>query len=403
MTRLKLVRASATLVVAALVVAVAATGALADNSPGALFAAPAGTGSSCSVRNPCNLPTALATAPSGGVVFALPGTYSGGLVVTKSLTLIGQRAVIDGSTAPNTPGLQILASNTRVQGFTVENSNLEGILVGSSPVDAGGNPASSGAPLSGVTIQNNVLTHNDTGFSGTVGAGFGECFSTPFAPGDCGEALHLVSTTGSVVRNNLIKDNAGGILLTDEFGPAAHNLVLNNVSTDNNDDCGITLASHTPAGVFSNLIEGNIADRNGVAGQGGGILMAAAGPVGGAWDNVIRFNEASGNGLAGIVIHDHFAGADLNGNVLEYNRLSNDNLDGDTDFAAAQDPQTTGILIAAGLPFPGPAIPPITGTVVRGNLITNVAVGIWTLNVPASSNTIAYNLFGAGVTPISPN
>ena len=154
------------------------------------------------MRNPCNLPTALATAPSGGVVFALPGTYSGGLVVTKSLTLIGQRAVIDGSTAPNTAGLQILASNTRVQGFTVENSNLEGILVGSSPVDAGGNPASNGAPLSGVTIQNNVLTHNDTGFSGTVGAGFGECFSTPFAPGDCGEALHLVSTTGSVVRNN---------------------------------------------------------------------------------------------------------------------------------------------------------------------------------------------------------
>jgi hypothetical protein len=402
MTSLKLVRTSVLLAGAAVVVAVAAAGALAD-SPGALFAAPAGTGNTCSVRNPCSLPTALATAPSGGVVFALPGTYNGGLALTKSLTLIGQHAVIDGSAAPNTPGLQILASNTRVQGFTVENANLEGILVGSSPVDPEGNPASSGAPLTGVTIQNNVLTHNDTGFSGTVGAGFGECVSTAFAPGDCGEALHLVSTTGAVVRDNLITGNAGGILLTDEFGPAAHNLVLNNVSTDNNDDCGITLASHTPAGVFSNLVEGNIADRNGVAGQGGGILMAAAGPVGGAWDNVIRFNEASGNGLAGIVIHDHFAGANLNGNVLEYNRLSNDNLDGDTDFAAAQDPQTTGILIAAGLPYPGSAIPPITGTVVRGNIITNVAVGIWTLNVPATSNTIAHNFFGPGVMPISPN
>jgi nitrous oxidase accessory protein NosD len=403
MIRLRLVRASVLFAAAAVVMAVAASGALADNNPGVVFAAPAGVGNTCSVRNPCNLATALTKAPSGSVVFALQGTYRGGLAVTKSLTLIGEHAVIDGSTAPNMPGLQILASNTRVQGFTVENANLEGILVGSSPVDAGGNPASSGAPLTGVTIQNNVLTHNDTGFSGTVGTGFGECFTTPFAPGDCGEALHLVSTTHSVVRNNLITGNAGGILLTDEFGPAAHNVVLNNVSTDNNDDCGITLASHTPAGVFSNLVEGNIADRNGVAGQGGGILMAAAGPVGGAWDNVIRFNEASGNGLAGIVIHDHFAGANLNGNVLEYNRLSNDNLDGDTDFAAAQDPQTTGILIAAGLPFPGPAIPPITGTVVRGNFITNVAVGIWTLNVPATSNSIAHNFFGPGVTPISPN
>ena len=131
--------------------------------------------------------------------------------------------------------------------------------------------------------------------------------------------------------------------------------------------------------------------------------MAAAGPVGGAYDNVIRNNEASGNGLAGIVIHDHFPGANLNGNVLENNRLSNDNLDGDFDFFAAQDPQTTGILIAAGLPFPGPAIPPISGTVVRNNTISNVSTGIWTLNAPATLNTFTNNRFGPGVTPLSAN
>jgi hypothetical protein len=39
--------------------------------------------------------------------------------------------------------------------------------------------------------------------------------------------------------------------------------------------------------------------------------------------------------------------------VLENNSLSNDNVDGDFDFFTAQDPQTTGILIAAGLSFPG--------------------------------------------------
>ena len=111
--------------------------------------------------------------------------------------------------------------------------------------------------------------------------------------------------------------NAGGILLTDEFGPATRNVIEANRSIDNDDDCGITLASHAPSGVFANVVEGNVSDRNGVAGQGGGILMAAAGPVGGAYDNVIRGNEASGNGLADIVIHDHFAGANLNGNVIE--------------------------------------------------------------------------------------
>lgn len=84
--------------------------------------------------------------------------------------------------------------------------------------------------------------------------------------------------------------------------------------------------------------------------------------------------------------------------MLVNNRLSNDNLDGDTDFAAAEDSQTTCILIAAGLPFPGPALPPITGTVIRNNHFPDVAIGIWTLNVPAASNAFDHNKFGPGVT-----
>ena len=367
----------------------------------ALFAAPGASGADCTAPHPCALATAVANAAAGAVVHAGPGTYPGGLVVTTSIRLIGQGAVIDGSSTSNAPGLQILASNTVVEGFTIEHASLEGILVGNSPANGDGSAASGGSAIHGVTIQDDVVTGNDTGFSGVVGVGFGECFTTPFAPGDCGEAIHLVSATDSVVRDNLVSGNAGGILLTDEFGPATRNVIEANRSIDNDDDCGITLASHTPSGVFANVVEGNVSDRNGVAGQGGGILMAAAGPVGGAYDNVIRGNEASGNGLAGIVIHDHFAGANLNGNVIEGNTLSNDNLDGDTDFFAAQDTQTTGILIAAGLPFPGPPLPPITGTVVRGNAITNVEVGIWTLDAPASSNTFQGNLFGPGVTPIS--
>jgi len=386
---------------AAALVLAAAAGAAAHG--GALFASPGGSGTDCSSQRPCSLATAVATAAAGAVVYAGPGTYPGGVVVTTRITLLGREAVIDGSSTPDTPGIQILASGTRLQGFTIENATLEGILVGDSPANADGSPATSGAPIEDVTIQNNVITQNDAGFSGEEGAGFGECFTTPFAPGDCGEGVHLVSATHSVVRNNLIAHNAGGILLTDEFGPAADNVIQNNTSIDNNNDCGITLASHTAAGVHDNVVENNVADRNGVAGQGGGILMAAAGPVGGAYDNVIRNNEASGNGLAGIVIHDHFPGANLNGNVLENNTLSNDNLDGDFDFFAAQDAQTTGILIAAGLPFPGPAIPPISGTIVRNNTITNVSVGIWTLNAPVDLNAFTNNKFGPGVTPLSAN
>jgi parallel beta-helix repeat protein len=383
-----------------------AMGTAGGSDHGTLFAAPDGSGTDCSQSKPCTLATAVSTAADGTVIQAGAGTYPGNVVVTKSVTLLGHDAVIDGSSTPNTPGLQILASDTRVQGFTIQNATLEGILVGSTPVDAHGDPLTSGSPIDGVTIQNNVVMHNDAGFSGQEGVGFGECFTTPFAPGDCGEGIHLVSATDSVVRNNLVSNNAGGILLTDEFGPAAQNDIANNTTNDNTHDCGITLASHTAAGVFENKVENNVADDNGVEGEGGGFLLAAAGPMGGAWSNTIRNNEASGNGLAGVVIHQHFAGANLNDNVIEGNTLSNNNLDGDHDFAAAQDDQTTGVFIAAGLPpgLPAPLPPtpgPITGTVVRNNIITDVAIGIWTLNAPASQNTYENNKFGPGVTPLS--
>jgi hypothetical protein len=49
--------------------------------------------------------------------------------------------------------------------------------------------------------------------------------------------------SGAVASPN----NAGGILLTDEFGPTSDNVVRGNYSSDNTHDCGITLASHSAA------------------------------------------------------------------------------------------------------------------------------------------------------------
>jgi hypothetical protein len=125
------------------------------------------------------------------------------------------------------------------------------------------------------------------------------------------------------------------------------------------------------------------------------------------YGNVIRGNFTRGNGLAGITIHQHLVG-DLNGNVLENNVLTHDNLDGDFDFAGAADSQTTGILVASGSP-PGPALPPplvpgpIKNTVIRGNRIFGDSIGIWTLGVDPATTTIAHNFFGPGVTPVVTN
>jgi hypothetical protein len=221
-----------------------------------------------------------------------------------------------------------------------------------------------------------------------------------------------------VIAENVVTNNAGGILLTDEFGPTSDNVVRHNFSAHNTTDCGITLAGHNPAavdpksgqptgaaGVFDNLIEGNVAIDNGVLGQGAGILMGGGAPFAGVYGNVIRGNFTRGNGLAGVTIHQHLVG-DLNGNAVEDNVLSHDNLDGDFDFAAAADSQTTGILVASGA-GPGPALPPplvpgaIKNTVIRGNRIFDDSIGIWTLGVDPATTKIAHDFFEAGVAPIS--
>lgn len=250
-------------------------------------------------------------------MIALPGVYHGGVVVSKRLSLRGLGAVIDASSAPNGNGVQIVGpggSGSSIEGFKIENATFEAILVGTAPVAPStndGTPVTSGQPVSDVRIDHNVIVHNDAGF----GSKAGQCFSTPQAPGDCGEAIHLVSVTDSVVDGNIVTNNAGGILMTDEFGPTSGNVVRNNFSAHNDTDCGITLAGHNPgavnpatgnptgaAGVFDNLIEHNVAIDNGVAGQGAGILMGGGAPFAGVYGNVIRGNFTRGNGLAGVTI-----------------------------------------------------------------------------------------------------
>ncbi len=378
---------------------------------------------SCSATSYTTINEAVAAATPGAHIIVCPGTYDEGVQIDKPLVLSGLHAVIDASSSSFGNGFQIIGpggSGSTIKGFKIEKAKFEGILVGTAPVATGttdGTPVTSGAPVSDVTIADNTLVENGTGF----GSAAGQCFSTPEAPGDCGETIHLVSVTGSIVEGNYVADNVGGILMTDEFGPTSGNVVRDNQTLNNTDDCGITLAGHSSAavnpmtglptgaaGVFDNIIEHNVSNGNGVAGQGAGILMGGGAPFAGVYGNVIRGNLASGNGLSGVTLHQHLAG-DLNGNVIEGNTLVNDNLDGDFDFAAASATETTGILVASGAP-PHAVLPPellpgaITGTIIRGNRFFDVKVGIWTLGIDKASTVISHNLFGPGVTtPISEN
>lgn len=258
-----------------------------------LWASPGGGNGFCTQRAPCSLANAISAAAAGGSVVALPGLFRGGVVLDKRLTLRGWDAMIDATTSPNGNGVQIVGpggSGSRVEGFKIENAKFEGILIGTAPVattTTDGTAVTTGEPVTDVTIADNVLVDNGTGF----GTDYGQCFSTPEAPGDCGETIHLVSVTDSIVKDNRVVDNVGGILLTDEFGPTSGNVIRGNYTLDNTDDCGITLAGHSSAavnpatgmptgaaGVFDNLVEDNVSNDNGVKGQGAGILMGGGAP-----------------------------------------------------------------------------------------------------------------------------
>ena len=65
-------------------------------------------------------------------------------------------------------------------------------------------------------------------------------------------------------------------------------------------DCGITMPGHSPnalsatgqlqptmGGVYRNLIVHNVVNRNGLKGEGAGILIAAAGPGSAAYSNTV--------------------------------------------------------------------------------------------------------------------
>src|SRR4029450_10308223 len=181
-----------------------------------------------------------------------------------------------------------------------------------------------------ITIANNSVLDNDA-----YGPFNPLCADQP---DDCGEAIHLQSVTASTVSDNLVQDNVGGILLTDEDGPTYGNTISNNSVLDNTLDCGITLASHhfslvaaaapDVAGGYENQGLHNTANGNGAP-----VLGGFAGPPGAAaWGNVVVGNTARNNGAAGLMIHSHTPFQYVNDNVLVNNTLAGNGIDEDNPF-----------------------------------------------------------------------
>ncbi|MGH3263911.1 MAG: right-handed parallel beta-helix repeat-containing protein [Trebonia sp.] len=307
----------------------------------------ANTDTSCATARYAQIEGAIRAAAPGASVVVCAGTYRGQVTVIKPITLVSEHATIDATHAAN--GILIPASGATVEGFTVRGAIGEGILVVGKPA----------VPVSGVTVKDNVVEANDQGAAMKPTYGhYRECKPSKGVPGDCGEGIHLMVAVRSTVSRNRVVGNAGGILLTDEFGPTDHNRIVRNTVTGNVFDCGITLASHSPkgyakgtpapaaGGVYDNTIARNLTNGNGTKGQGAGILLATALPGGAVYGNTVADNTMSGNGLAGVTVHAHTPGEDLNGNVITGNRIGTNNVDGDRDFSPHIDMAKTAIIVA---------------------------------------------------------
>jgi parallel beta-helix repeat protein len=336
----------------------------------------------------------VAAASAGDVVKVEEGKYHEDVVIAKAISLVGDNrnnTIIDATGLAN--GIYVDGFDNgglvgvSVSGFQVQNANFEGILV---------------TNASDVTITDNHVLKNDLSLiiSSDTCTGI-PSFETSEGD-DCGEGIHFSGVHHSIVANNLVEKNAGGILLTDDTGPTHDNLVLGNTVQNNPYDCGITLASHpffapgppTAAGVFHNTVTGNVSEHNGyqVPGAGAGVGLFAPAPFNKTYGNVVVDNILKDNGIPGVAMHAHAPGATLSDNMIAGNHISGNGAD--TEDTATPGP--TGINVSGGDNGSGMPLAVITGTVIAGNVIEQETIGI---AVKTDSLVVAHlnNLVNQGI------
>lgn len=320
---------------------------------------------------------AVAAAMPGDTINVAHGTYTEDVMITKSVSLVGQNnenTIIDATGKIN--GITITgASDVVVSGFTVENANAAGIWIVNS---------------SFVTVHDNSVINNDVELIPGANASCPPLNGTQFASGeamDCGEGVFFSGVDHSILANNTITGNAGGVLLSDDTGATHDNLIAGNSVVRNTAlDCGITLASHSMAGVFHNTVSGNDSSYNG----GPGVGIFAPGPGSKAYGNVVIGNKLRGNGLPGVTMHNHAAPGvngvppflppvNFNDNEIVGNEISANAQD--TADAATAGP--TGINVYS--------LAQMTGTLISQNVIDQESFDI-VIKVPATGSMPAVQI-----------
>ena len=314
-------RVAITVVAAALALGAATpmAGAASSAAGATLYVSPGATGTSGAAGTSCTdagyrtIASALRRAANGDTVVVCAGTYPEHVTVSKAVTLRGDGNPVIDATSFNV-AVRITGDGATVTGLTITNATGQGVFA---------------TNVADVTISDNAVEHNDLGVGGK--STYLYCTTKNFVP-DCGEGVHLSGVSDSRVEGNTIRNNSGGILVSDELGPSHDNVVTGNTVVDNILNCGITIVGHRKgavdangklhpkvAGVYDNTFTNNIVTNNGTTGTGAGILLANPKAGMAVYRNRISGNTVSQNGLAGITVNENTAGQYLDGTVITAN------------------------------------------------------------------------------------
>ena len=319
--------------------------------------------------------SAVAAAHLGDVVKVANGTYAEDVLVNKSVSIVGEdkeKTIIEAKGLSNGIYIDGLdyphVGEIVIAGLTIEHANYEGILIQNAWA---------------VTIANNIVHHNDLSLDpSTPACPNNPAFETNEAS-DCGEGIHLMGVDHSIIAGNIVHDNSGGILTTDETASSHDNLITRNDVYDNNYACGITLASHAgyvktgtaplAFGIYHITISENNSHHNGfgTVEGGAGVGLFAPGPGNITKDNSVVHNRLVGNSLPGVAIHNHVnltfphhpPNPDVSNNTISGNYISGNGSDG-----ALPTTSPTGISILG--------LTPIFGTVIAGNVIEDEDIAV---------------------------
>ena len=288
------------LVVSAMVAAPCLAALPAQAAASTIYVAPNGTAahhnSSCADAKYKSIQAATNAVAWHGTVVVCAGTYHETVTITKSLKLAGRTgAVVNAKGFPY--GIGMTASYVTVTGLTVENAGAGPDSPNDGIITAGFGPKGP-VPANHETIIGNNLKNN-------LGAG-----------------IDLNSTSWSVAKNNVANNNGIGINILRRPREAGEpQPIFSNIANNNAGGCGIVLADHTGVGIFSNWVDGNTANYNGLgtpsapnASSGSGIILA--GGSGGVYNNVISHNFFAGNGHGGVALHAHAPGLNFSGNQI---------------------------------------------------------------------------------------